>query len=155
MKVFLAASCGMVLLITGCSPHKVSQDNKLSFTKQESACDNSDHDDNISVIKELEAKLIDIPIPLDVEPIPYYFENGSKRDDATSLGYESRSSLNDLTLFYTQEMERLGWKKRVTVDAVETLLYFEKPGKYCAVSLRPNVEKPKKQIGIIIFMGQR
>lgn len=110
----------------------------------------------IDLIKQQEAKLIDIPIPLNACPVPYYFADVSNRGQELSLAYESTMSSDDLVLFYTQEMERLGWKKAASIHTVETLLYFEKPDRFCVISLRPESEKTAEaSILIIFFIGRK
>ena len=107
------------------------------------------------LIAEREAKLMDIPIPLGVEPLADYFSESSCSQEKCSLGYRSRILYDDLMLFYTQEMERLGWKKSAEIETVETLLYFEKPTRFCVISLRPEKDKKGSAIAILIFTGKK
>jgi len=136
--------------MSSCS-HKIQQ--KASFESKSNVHYNQlpQSEENVTLIKQQEAKLIDVPIPLDVEPLPDYFSEHVTKGDELSLGYMSPMSRDELILFYTQEMERLGWKKRGLAHTVETLLYFEKPGRFCAISLRPQNTK----INLIIFVGKR
>lgn len=137
-----------MLFIAGCSPKNANKD-RIEHKKV--------HNNKISqkgkgaFIKQQEAKLIDVPIPLDVVPNPNYFSDISSGDDLL-LGYIATTSPDDLVFFYIQEMERLGWKNRsMSIGAVESLLYFEKPRRFCSVSLRP----AQRKTVIIIFSGNR
>jgi hypothetical protein len=146
--IHLIINTCFVLFIAGCSPKNVKKDGiehkKVHHNKilQKG---------NGVFINQQEAKLMDVPIPLDVVPNPNYFSDISSGDDIL-LGYVAITSSDDLVFFYIQEMERLGWKKRSMVTgSVESLLYFEKPERFCSVSLRP----AQRKTTIVIFAGNR
>lgn len=82
-----------------------------------------------------EAQLTDIPFPVQVTP---RILSGSTAR-AVGLTFVSHFLLNDLVRFYQFEMERLGWKELhlFSVES-EILLVFEKPQKFCTVSIRPD-----------------
>lgn len=104
------------------------------------------------LVKELEAKLMDIPIPLEVKPINSCFSQ-DPHEDSCSLGYCVNSTTEDIEQFYLQEMDRLGWKKTFSIHGFEDLIGFEKPTRFSLISLRPD---PKVDtIRLIIFTGKR
>ncbi len=92
-----------------------------------------------------EAHLTDIPFPIQVTA---HALSGSS-PDCTGLTFISTFELRDLVKFYQFEMERLGWKELhlFSVES-EVLLVFEKPQKFCTVSIRPDNR-------VIIFFGAR
>lgn len=82
-----------------------------------------------------EAKQADIPIPLSAKPLSHYYYVDA---DRVMLGYrDSILSTADLISYYEQEMERLGWRSIFAVKGIEAVLQFEKPGRLCIVSIRP------------------
>ncbi len=106
-------------------------------------------DAGIDMIRQLEAKLTDIPLPVSCTPLPEYYNTTSER---VVLGYRTPLSVDEAGSFYINEMERLGWWCGKQFSGYETLLSFEKPDRVCAVSIRPN---RKKKADIIIFTGQK
>jgi hypothetical protein len=92
-----------------------------------------------------EAHLTDIPLPVQVAP---HILSGSTAD-STGITFISNFELKDLVRFYQFEMERLGWKELhlFSVES-EVLLVFEKPQKFCTVSIRPDNR-------VVIFFGTR
>jgi len=104
-------------------------------------------------IRQTEAKLSDIPIPLNSEPLADFFQDMSE-DKEIVLGYESFLSSKDAEQFYLQEMERLGWIRASSFNGRECLLNFKKPGKCCSVSIRTcscDLQKLQKHVQIILF----
>lgn len=92
-----------------------------------------------------EAHLTDIPLPVQVVP---RILSGSHAD-STGLTFVSAFQLTDLVRFYQFEMERLGWKElHIFSVESEVLLVFEKPQKFCTVSIRPDNR-------VVIFFGTR
>lgn len=106
---------------------------------------------------ELQAKLTDVPVPLDAQPIIDYFD----RDNVNMfrdmvLGYQVSMSLDDIATFYQAEMERNGWKYIIYSSGLERLLHFIKPNRFCSISIRPhNAEfrRESKNADIIMFIG--
>jgi len=141
----------ILLFISGCSQRK--QISKKSSVSNHGVCSEtiSNTNDLVSIVNEQEAKLIDVPIPLNVCPISSYFINNSSDRDI-SLGYDSYSGIEELLQFFTQEMERLGWKMRALSTTTESLIYCEKPTRFCAISLRPSNQE---KITIIITTGKK
>ena len=88
-------------------------------------------------IAEIEARLGDVPIPLMAKGV-------SAVDDRKGryvIVYTTALSLVDITSFYTQEMERLGWTKVAAFEYEELLFSFKKQKQSCIVSVRPG-KKP-------------
>lgn len=96
-------------------------------------------------VRQKEAKLSDVPIPLNSVPLKKYFQEFSSQNKII-LGYKTSLSKNNqdtvknnlygIVRFYNQEMERLGWKNIAFFDGFEKLMIFKKPSKFCTVSLR-------------------
>jgi len=107
-----------------------------SVIKKEEVSDLIDH----QVIVEREAKLIDIPVPFNVKPLPIYFSQ-DLNDNSCSLGYSVNSQFAGVKDFYLHEMDRLGWKNTFCISGFECLIGFEKPSRFCIVSLRPPESK--------------
>jgi hypothetical protein len=105
---------------------------------------NAQYYDEQAVLKN-EAHLTDIPLPVQVTP---HTLSGSTAN-STGLTFVSTFELGDLVKFYQFEMERLGWKELhlFSVES-EVLLVFEKPQKFCTVSIRPDNR-------VVIFFGTR
>lgn len=83
--------------------------------------------------QQIEARLVDVPIPVAVKPVDVSFsDRGNKL-----LSYNSTLSATEIKKFYIQEMERFGWKQEYYFEGNEILLSFKKPDRFCAVSVRP------------------
>lgn len=121
----LALSCFCLLFLTGCIK-------RLSKDKAKN---------EVSDIACFQAKLIDIPIPLDSEQI-------LSGISANSYAFYSKDILQSIIHFYEIEMEFLGWQKIAEFIGFESLLVFEKPNKKCIISVRPE----KKVNNIFIFL---
>ena len=109
------------------------------------------------IARQKEAKLSDVPIPINVEPIESFFNNTISPDNTVILGYRSSMPMNNICMFYRQEMERLGWRNIAEFDGCEKLLNFQKPGKFCSVSIRTRTgscdsEISQEPINIILFI---
>lgn len=100
--------------------------------------------------KHLEAKLYDVPVLLNAQLVQN-INNTSCVDESSIISYEAGVSHESVALYYQEEMERLGWWQTAAFKGSETLLNFEKPNKYCSVSIRPF----KKISRVIIFIGQK
>jgi hypothetical protein len=108
--------------------------------------------------RQRQAQLVDIPVPLNVKPLPDFFVQGSATShQACSLGYTVELSTDQVLSFYQQEMERHGWRLMASGRAgQEALEYFVKPDRFCSVSIRPHVGKSnhkKEVVEIVIFTG--
>jgi len=106
--------------------------------------------DFIEFVRQKEAKLSDIPVPLNAEPLQTYFQQTSSSKNSCNnicnniiLGYKiadmypkHRDYLLNIVTFYLQEMERLGWKQVAFFDGFEKLIVFKKPSRFCTISIR-------------------
>lgn len=100
--------------------------------------------------KHLEAKLHDVPVLLNAQ-LMQNINNTACVDESSIISYEVPIDHDQATIFYQEEMERLGWWQTAAFKGAESLLNFEKPNKYCSISVRPC----KKISRIIIFIGQK
>ncbi len=83
---------------------------------------------------EIEARLGDLPLPLMAKGI-------SASDDGQGryvIVSKTELSLANLTQFYAQEMERLGWIKVAAFEHKELLFSFKRQRQSCIVSMRPS-----------------
>jgi len=86
-----------------------------------------------------EAKLVDVPIPLGAQVVQSYdAESGCEGND-TFLSYRAEMRADELTLFYRQQMEQMGWQQTRLFCGPEKLISFKKPDKRCAISIRPQM----------------
>lgn len=92
---------------------------------------------DIDFVRQQEARLTDVPIPLNAKPVPQSFWVDEKESAGVMLTYTVSVPPHEIVSFYSQEMERFGWDHVASFDAHEYLLIFEKPGRVCSVSLRP------------------
>lgn len=104
---------------------------RIIVTDDQSAADNT--------VRRLEARSIDLAIPMGVTPLEKYIN--CTEDGDFCLAYASDMSLSDLSDFFQKEMERLGWQKKAQYEHHEQLIVYEKPGKIVIVSLRPSIKK--------------
>lgn len=103
-----------------------------------------------------EARLTDVPIPLNAKPIPQYLWIDDKESAGVMLAYIiPASARNTIVSFYSQEMERFGWEQIAFFNAPEQLLIFQKPGRICSISLRPTDHtQDSDSITLVIFTGK-
>ena len=142
-----------LIFLSGCSYQNMSK-NKILGSEDSNAKKQRSSSEILAVIAEQEAKLMDVPIPLDARPLVSYFDESDEK--GCSLGYTSDTSQEEVAFFYTQEMERLGWLQTVACETVESILIFEKPGRFCIVSLRPASRfTGSKRLTILLFTGQK
>jgi hypothetical protein len=117
MKFLLASWCFFLLLFaTSCSNKK-----NVVHHRPVSSC---------------EARLVDVPFPLQVIPKELDF---SAEDATAHVAVEFYTTLSGDQLgdFYHKEMEQYGWKELCVFNVVdERLLLFEKPFKFCVISIR-------------------
>lgn len=103
--------------------------------------------------RQQEAKLVDIPVPLNVKPLSDFFDNEKAGfADSVMLGYTTDQSLDEIADFYQQEMERHGWRCLTSFSGVEYLMHFAKPKRFCSISLRSHAGK-RADSGIFIVTG--
>lgn len=104
----------------------------------------------LEVARTQEARLIDVPLPLDVQPIGDFFEIGEE-SFGQALGYKTAMPAEQLVDFYAREMERYGWQCFSELHGAEHFASFVKPDRYCSVSVRPH--RTKKGCDLVIFTG--
>lgn len=83
-----------------------------------------------------EARLHDVPVPLGSKPDVNFGQHIS--DDQIMLAFVLPNfNVEQAVQFYCQEMEQAGWREVILfADSGEVLLNFEKPQRFCSVSLR-------------------
>lgn len=140
----------LLLFVSSCSKNVRKQkelDQQLSPVKE--------HLETATMVLEqdlLEAKLIDIPLPFGLEPIECFTCIDNKNNKVIIGYYAKFDSQQELKMFYKKEMECLGWQERNCFEGKELLLIFDRPGKMCIVSIRP--EKNEK-VELVLFVGQQ
>jgi len=92
-----------------------------------------------TTVRRLEARSVDLAIPLGATPLEQYID--CTEDGDFCLAYASDMSLSELGDFFQKEMERLGWQKKAQYKQCEQLLIYEKPTKIVIISLRPSIKK--------------
>jgi hypothetical protein len=101
-------------------------------------------------IKQQEARLIDIPIPIHADSLGFHEQ---KLTDGTSdslvLAYRVHLVQSEIRSFFEIEMERLGWNMIANIQEIESLLVFVKPTKVCTVSLRNNYHSELSSLVVI------
>lgn len=96
--------------------------------------------------KQIEARLVDVPIPVSVKPMAVSFgDRGTKL-----LSYSSTLPAQDIKKFYIQEMERFGWRQEYYFEGEEMLLSFKKPDRFCSVSVRPTRKNWDKSKNVLL-----
>ncbi|MFT6765810.1 MAG: hypothetical protein ACJAZS_000704 [Alteromonas naphthalenivorans] len=84
-------------------------------------------------IQQVEARLVDVPIPVSVRPAAISHDDRGYK----LLSYESSLPSAEIKKFYIQEMERFGWRQEYYFEGQELLLSFKKPDRFCSISVRP------------------
>ena len=84
-------------------------------------------------LAQVEARLGEVPVPLMARAIDAT-ENGK---GGYQIVYETQLSRKDLSMFYCQEMLRLGWGLVTMIEAEESFYSFRKNGQMCTVLVRP------------------
>ena len=102
-------------------------------------CINTAESDDEHLIKKLEARLVDIPIPVNARPLEQYFTQTDSGD--VCMAYDSTMQLEDVRAFYQREMERSGWQRVAHLEGLETVLVYKKPQKISVISLRPGAKR--------------
>lgn len=114
-----------------------------SWTSKES----NDYD-----VRQQEARLIDIPIPIHADSLGFHEQQLTDGNaDSLVLAYRVHLKQSDIRIFFEIEMERLGWDMMANVQDVESLLVFVKPTKVCTVSLRSGSLKDASSLVVITY----
>jgi hypothetical protein len=104
-----------------------------------------------SQMLEHQARLVDIPVPLQSTPLERYFY---AQEGTVTLGYDVRGYVSDYMLFYEQGLERSGWRKVTTLSTdFESLLVYDKPERFCIISLRHATISGNIPIRIMLYTG--
>jgi len=101
--------------------------------------------------KSQEARLVDIPIPLQAKPLEDFFDLKQEASSTVTLGYKTDMSVQDLATFYQREMDRHGWRCLSDLSGKETLTSFVKPARVCSISIRPRTKQGGSDL--VIFTG--
>jgi hypothetical protein len=140
-SIFIVAA---VLLLPGCghtnSTKKINKHTGLVAT-------------SLDVLQEFEAKLSDIPVPLDSKPL--MDQTDIQSTDNVMLCYDNDMDAEAVIEFYEREMERCGWQADAAYKGFEALLNFSKPARFCSISIRPLFDMHKKKVnqrGVGIFI---
>jgi hypothetical protein len=148
---------GLLLLLSGCAGNHKNQETGKKVRKKKITLP-TNIDGALEIVREQEARLSDIPIPLEANPLPYVIDD-SLTTEHMMLGYDCSLDHDAVINFYDQEMERNGWQKTAEYKGFETLLNFSKPQRFCSISIRPGLDKkrakPGKGVGIFIFTGDK
>lgn len=102
--------------------------------------------------KSCEARLTDIPVPLIAQSIS---ASSDQEGSGMLLVYKTSLTSSELVSFYQKEMERYGWVKKYFFNGEEIVLSFEKPSRFCCITVRPakKIWIKSKQIIFSLFMG--
>ncbi|MDZ4153106.1 hypothetical protein, partial [Methylicorpusculum sp.] len=131
----LAMICFFSLFLPACARKKSKS---LSFVGgfEQHAQSDGQRAQSLALLREWETTLLDLPFPLGALPLSREHIQESVSSGQIFLAYTVALSAPDLTTFYEQEMERLGWQKMVVLPDFETTLIFAKPDRICSISLR-------------------
>jgi hypothetical protein len=114
------------LLFSSCTKRNIPQQQKSI----ESVV-NDDQDKHLDFIIQQEAMLVDIPIPLFDERI--MLPSSFAEDGDLVFGYKSPLSYTQAIDFFSNQMERLGWKHIVSFEGVDIIMQFKSPDRYCTI----------------------
>lgn len=83
--------------------------------------------------QQLEARSKDIPVSLHFEPV---ISRAQQLENGSIQVFETKETIEQITTFYTHGMEREGWQNLFVLKGDnEVMLSFEKPSRYCAISI--------------------
>ena len=99
--------------------------------------------------RQYEARLYDIPITINAKPLSEYCTQ-CEPDQAIQLGYSTALSKENIIKFYQQEMERMGWLEYGIVCGYEFVVQFEKPRRFCTVSIRDDEYKHRRIVVVSV-----
>ena len=91
--------------------------------------------EDAQLVKQKEAKLSDIPVPINSDPLLKHFKSQTNKNEII-LGYKSYMDASSISKFYNQEMEFFGWESVLFFDGIEKMMLFKKPSRFCSVSIR-------------------
>lgn len=93
--------------------------------------------------KQQQARLIDIPLPLQI--IPDYRYSLAQEQDCSLYAFISDMSHEQLLEFYRVEMEREGWKVVTSCADIESVMVCSKPTRMSVVTIRTQKKSANKK----------
>lgn len=171
---FICLVVGSAFLFSACGKRKSTQEalgplellyaDQLMFNEtSRKTLRSSDHDTAIeapivqspkktrALMHEQQARLIDIPFPLQATSLERYF---NVHEGKVTMGYDVRGYVSDYILLYEQGLERWGWRKITRIsNTLESLLIYDKPERFCVVSLRHASISGNIPIRIMLYTG--
>ncbi len=93
--------------------------------------------------KQQEARLIDIPLPLQL--VPDYRYSLAQEQDGSLYAFMSDMTHEQLLEFYRVEMEREGWKVIASAADVESVMVCRKPTRICVITISTGKKVSKKK----------
>ena len=112
-----------------------------------SGCSYQNKNSEIWAYKKIEARYNDIPVCVHFKAIT---SDAQQLENGIIQVFETKEAIDSIRTFYLNEMEREGWKNLFVLDVQEVLLAFEKPYRYCIVSV---CRKMHKKNCIKIFLN--
>ncbi len=112
----------------------------------------STHSRSLSPLEQhqrYEAQLSDIAIPVMAQPV----DASGTTTGGAQLTYHCTLTRDELVNFYTQDMERLGWRQTIHSVGNEVLLSFKKPGRFCAASIRPTRKTWERSKKLLLMLS--
>lgn len=105
----------------------------------------------LSRFSQEEALFADIVTPLASHP-----HSCERHAGAVSLSYLCSLSPEEMYRLYCSDMERYGWRLQVQFLGSESMLLFEKPRRFCVVTLRQvHTKRPKHGQLLTIVTGRK
>lgn len=137
-----------IFFLSGCGRKKITYETSKNIETRATTIKN--------LLQECEAKLADIPVPLDSQAVAHHADEVTA--DNVMLSYTNEMSASSVAQFYEREMERCGWRADVAYAGKESLLAFSKPTRFCSISIRPRYDVRKRVaaehgVGIFIVTG--
>lgn len=80
------------------------------------------------------ARISDIIIPFEAKPVTSAYHTQHACGDIV-LYYQTSQAISAVSLWYQQNMERMGWRLLCDVKGGDRLLTFEKPHQWCSIYL--------------------
>lgn len=118
-------------------PEECCQKNIKKNKKKRRLSRKKKNDEILELARKKEAKLEDIPLPLQVKPIKDFFsDEEGEYSSQVVIGYETDMFTEEIAKFYEQQMDRNGWACLSRTDGREILFNFVKPYRVCSVSVR-------------------
>jgi len=101
-------------------------------------------------VERVEAQLVDIPLPLKTLLTPRAVSFSDTDATAVMLHYTVKLTVEDVCLFYQQEMERLGWQQQLFFTGQESVFVFDRLRRSCVISVKGGA-----QTELMIVVGMK